>query len=209
MPQRQLSTSPPPPSSSSPVPTSLTPPSATTTTRTRSRSLSNSSAPTARGSPGDSILHGRLHSSQQVCQHRSTGQLSEHPPAVSVLVPLTRPPTQPLELCHEKIGNGKTTQHTKQTTLTTNKLLTLKYFCSTTNNTKTENNPPEEYPFPRFEHLNRNNHLPIQKAEKRSVEVDRLRTNDRTRKKRRKKDEEMSHTKHVRKQTKICNLTTN
>lgn len=43
----------------------------------------------------------------------------------------------------------------------------------------------------------------------RLVEVDRLRTNDRTRKKRRKKDEEMSHTKHVRKQTKICNLTTN
>lgn len=33
----------------------------------------------------------------------------------TVLVPLTRPPNQPLELCHEKIGNGKTTQHTKQT----------------------------------------------------------------------------------------------
>lgn len=108
-----------------------------------------------------------------------------------------------------KLGMEKQHNTQNKPTLTTNKLLTLKYFCSTTNNTKTENNPPEEYPFPRFEHLNRNNHLPKQKAEKRLVEVDRLRTNDRTRKKRRKKDEEMSHTKHVRKQTKICNLTTN
>lgn len=119
----------------------------------------------------------------------------------TVLVPLTRPPNQPLELCHEKIGNGKTTQHTKQTN--------TDYKQTADTKVKPENNPPEEYPFPRFEHLNRNNHLPIQKAEKRSVEVDRLRTNDRTRKRRRKKDEEMSHTKHVRTQTKICNLTTN
>lgn len=118
----------------------------------------------------------------------------------TVLVPLTRPPNQPLELCHEKIGNGKTTQHTKQTN--------TDYKQTADTKVKPENNPPEEYPFPQFEHLNRNNHLPIQKAEKRSVEVDRLRTNDRTRK-RRKKDEEMSHTKHVRTQTKICNLTTN
>lgn len=45
----------------------------------------------ARGRPPDSILHARRHSSQQVCRHRITGQqLSEHPAADTVLVPLTR-----------------------------------------------------------------------------------------------------------------------
>ncbi|KAJ8254453.1 hypothetical protein COCON_G00210650 [Conger conger] len=55
-----------------------------------SRSLCSSSAPMAQGRPAHSILDS-LHSSQQVCQHRITGQLSEHPPAAPVLVPLTTP----------------------------------------------------------------------------------------------------------------------
>ncbi|KAM3598313.1 uncharacterized protein V6R79_016592 [Siganus canaliculatus] len=42
------------------------------------------------------ILHARRHSSQQVCRHRITGQqLSEHPAADTVLVPLTRPVHKP------------------------------------------------------------------------------------------------------------------
>lgn len=37
-----------------------------------------------------SILHARLHSSQPVCQHRNTGQLSEYSPADSgILLPTT------------------------------------------------------------------------------------------------------------------------
>ncbi|CAK6960256.1 nuclear factor I/Xb isoform X6 [Scomber scombrus] len=50
----------------------------------------------ARGRPPDSILHARRHSSQQVCRHRITGQqLSEHPAADTVLVPLTRSVCKP------------------------------------------------------------------------------------------------------------------
>lgn len=91
VPQPQPCTSLPPLSSSSPARTSPTPPYATITTRTRLRSLCSLSAPTAQASPAHSILHARLHSSQPVCRHRNTGQLSEYPPADPVLVPLTRP----------------------------------------------------------------------------------------------------------------------
>lgn len=57
----------------------------------------------AQGKPPDSILHARRHSSQQVCRHRITGQqLSEHPAADTVLVPLTwsvfKPTTRILSL---------------------------------------------------------------------------------------------------------------
>lgn len=48
-------------------------------------------APTARARPLDSILNDRRLLCQPVCQHRTPGrQLSEHPTAVSVLVPLIR-----------------------------------------------------------------------------------------------------------------------
>lgn len=50
----------------------------------------------AQGRPLGSILHARRHSSQQVCRHRITGQqLSEHPAADTVLVPLTRSVCKP------------------------------------------------------------------------------------------------------------------
>lgn len=45
-----------------------------------------------------------------------------------------------------KLGMEKPHNTQNKPTLTTNKLLTLKYFCSPTNSTKTENNPPEEHP---------------------------------------------------------------
>lgn len=96
--QPRLCTSRLPPSSSSLARISPTQPSVTTTTldRTPWRNLCSLSVLTAQDRPADSILHARRHSSQQVCRHRITGQqLSEHPAADAVLVPLTRPVSKP------------------------------------------------------------------------------------------------------------------
>ncbi|KAB5554012.1 hypothetical protein PHYPO_G00045190 [Pangasianodon hypophthalmus] len=97
VPQPHLCTFPLPPSSSSRALTSLTPPSATITTRgrTHSKSLCSLCVLMDQAKLEVSILHARLHNSQQVCQHRITGQqLSKYPPADTILVPLTKPACQ-------------------------------------------------------------------------------------------------------------------